>query len=210
MRGNVSCLSIACTPSFSSACACHSSASVFLTYLSYFFPSFSPKLSQSQQWVSCRDPMEWPLVSPRAPMTFPAAATSPATMTYCPCVTAPRTQPRHPQKAPAPCSRGHFLHPALTACRHPGDFSQLSTNGPPSVSVCVQLDTEMLRWRDSHSSFGPCSLWLSHSHSFCVPEGGRGGKSVPHTSDHSPILFSYRTDHSNCCPASLWTSWSGT
>lgn len=124
--------------------------------------------------------MEWPPASPRAPMTSPAAATSPATTTYCPCATAPRTRPRHPQKAPAPCSRGRSLRPGSDSVpAYQATSSQLSTNGPPSVSVCVRLDTEMLRWRDSHSSSGPCSLWLPHSHSFCGPEGGRGRKECP-------------------------------
>lgn len=154
--------------------------------------------------------MEWPLASPRAPMTFPTVATSPATMTYCPCVIAQCTHPHHPQRAPALCSRGHTLQPALTTCQYPGNLKP-SFNQRPSFCLRVfDLDAQMLRWTDSHSSSGRCSLWLPHSQYFCGPERGRGEKTVPHTSDHSPILFSYRSDHSNCCPSSLWTSWSGT
>lgn len=154
--------------------------------------------------------MEWPPASPRTPMTFPAAPTSPATMTYFPCVTAPRTRPRHPQKAPAPCSRGDTLHQALTACSASTQPTALNPPPPHPVSVCVQVDTEMLSWRNSHSSPGPCSLWLPHWPSSCGPEGRRGGKSVPHTSNHSSLLFSYSTNQRNCCTASLWTPWGGT
>lgn len=152
--------------------------------------------------------MEWPRASPRVPTSFLAAATFPATTTFCPCATVPHIHPRPPQKAPAPCSRVRILHVAQTACWQLGN--QTSANSPPFVSVCVWLDTKTLRWRDSRSSSGPWSLCLLHSHSFCSQEDGRGGKSVPHTSDRSPILFCYITNHSNCCLACIWTSSSGT
>lgn len=142
-------------------------------YLSCFFPSFFfPKLSQSQQWVSCRDLMEWLLASPRAPMTFPA--TSPATMTYCPCVTAQRTHPRHLPKAPALCSKGHTLRSALTACQHLGNlqltFKQLSLH---SSSNMFDSNSQMLRCGDSHGYSGCC---LAHTHTFSWPRRSDGRK----------------------------------
>lgn len=212
MRGNVSCLSIACTSPFSFflSRACQSSASVFLKYLSYFLlPSFpNNHRANSERLAGTQWNGHWLLPeplwrSPEQPHPQPLRHTAHAPQPHAHTSATPR-------KPQLPALEGTLSAWLWQRAGIQATFSQLSTNGPPSVSVCVQLDTEMLRWRDSHSSTGSCSLWLPHTHSFCGPEGGRGGKSVPHTSDHSPILFSYRTDHSNCCPASLWTSWSGT
>lgn len=105
--------------------------------LPLFFPSSFPKLWQSRQWASCRGPMEWPPDSPRAPTTFPAAATSPATMTYYPCVTAPRTHPHRLQKAPALCSRRHAVLRASDCVpasgKHPATFQPTAL----PLSLCV-------------------------------------------------------------------------
>ena len=124
-------------PSFLSLCLSVSSLDVSHVPVLLFFPSLFPKLLQSRRWAYCKGQMEWPPASRRAPMTFPAAATSPATMIYFPCVTALHIPHRHPQKAPAPFSRGHPLHLARTACRW---SRQRSANFQPTalpLSPCV-------------------------------------------------------------------------
>lgn len=128
--------------------------------------------------------MEWPPASPRTPMTFPVAPTCPATTTYSPCVTAPRTRPRHPQRVPAPSSRGR--QPSARPRQRAGPPGQrLANPQPPAlphrVSVRVQVDTEMLRWRDS---FTRTLLSLASSLTLFLlpptpPRGRRGRKECP-------------------------------
>ena len=181
---------------------CHTPLTILLSSFPHYHRADRERPAGTQ-WNGDRLLPEPLRPSPRQPHPKPlrhtAHASQPDTHTSSP----PR-EPQLPAVEGSPCT-WPWQRASIQAT-----FSQLSTNGPPSVSVCLIFDTEMMRWRDSHSSSWT-RLSLAPSLTIFLPWRREGDERVSHTpATIRPFYFLIETDCSNCCPASLWTSWSGT